>query len=101
MPSDRPRVRVSSVVGYATNTDTSATTKPAWASAGSARTVATANSRNIRISATIVTTTSMRPEAIRAPRLAGGRSRATASPVTRSSEVSVANSGTAAMVRSV
>ena len=39
--------------------------------------------------------TSIRPDAMRGPRLAAGRSSATASPVTRSSVVSVANSGVA------
>ena len=41
---------------------------------------------------TMVTIRSIRPEAIRSPRLAGGRSSATPSPVTRSSVVIVANS---------
>ena len=56
----------------------------------SAAVTSTKNATKKRIS---VTTTSIRPEAMWMPRPAGGRSSATASPVTRSSVVRVANSG--------
>ena len=69
-------------------------------SASSACSAATTNTKIAATNKIMVTTTSISPDTIRPPMLAGGRSSATASPVTRSSVVNVANSGTA-MVGSV
>ena len=69
-------------------------------SAPSACSAATTKTKIAATNRIIVTTTSISPDTIRAPRLAAGRSSATASPVTRSSVVRVANS-CAVMVGSV
>ena len=66
-----------------------------WSSAASVWSAAISRPRTRTTSRPKVAATSISPDAMRAPRLAGGRSSATASPVTRSSAVSVANSGVA------
>ncbi len=60
--------------------------------AGDAGMVAMNRTSRLTTNSTKVTTKSISPDASRSPRLAGGRSSATPSPVTRSSVVIVANS---------
>ena len=88
------------MVGTTTNTMTIEPMNATVASAASVLSVAIDATRMTTKRSARVVVTSISPEAIRSPRLAGGRSSATASPVTRSSVVSVANSG-AVMVRLV
>ena len=101
LPSDWPRVSVSSVVGKTRKT---VIIVPITATADQRRVGLQHRDQEDedgrRRTAPSWPGTSISPETIREPRLAGGRSSATASPVTRSSVVRVANSWTA-MVRTV
>ena len=92
-PSDLPRLRVSTVVGKTRKTVTRVPIQATQISAASAWEATTNRSSTTSISSARVTAMSIIPETIRTPRPAGGRSSATASPVTRSSSVRVANSG--------